>query len=107
MVRLVRYDAVTLSLDFCALHFILTIIVTDNRAEFDACANANTVCVAVWPHVIQPRKKLSWLDILADLVLDPAAAGQLVAIADGDDDGRLEEKGIPPLQREKQKNIHY
>lgn len=105
MVRTVRYDAVTLSLDFCALHFILTITVTDNRAEFDA--NANNVCVAVWSDVIQPHKKLSWLDILADLVLDPAAAGQLVAVADGDDDGRLEEKGIPPLQREEQKVIQY
>lgn len=36
-----------------------------------------------------------------DLVLDPAAAGQLVAISDGDYDGWFQEKGIPSLRREK------
>lgn len=44
-----------------------------------------------------------WLDILADLILDSAAAGQLVAVTDGDYDGRLKEKRIPSLQRWKKK----
>lgn len=33
-----------------------------------------------------------------DLVLDSAAAGQFVAVADGNYDGRLEEKRISSLQ---------
>lgn len=47
--------------------------------------------------VIQPSRKHSWSDILADLILDSAAAGQLVAVTDGDYDGGLKEKGIPSL----------
>lgn len=35
--------------------------------------------------------------MLADLVLDSTAAGQLVAVCDGDYDGGFEEKGIPSL----------
>ena len=48
---------------------------------------------------------------MADLILDSAAAGQLVAVTDGDYDGGLEEKGIPSLQRQRKKKdslaIHF
>lgn len=40
----------------------------------------------------------SWLEDSTNLILDAAAAGQLVAVTDGDYDGGLEEKRIPPLQ---------
>lgn len=36
---------------------------------------------------------------MTDLILNSTAARQLVAIADSDYDGWLEEEGIPPLQR--------
>lgn len=38
-------------------------------------------------------------DVWTDLILNSAAARQLVAIADGDYNGGLEEEGIPPLRR--------
>lgn len=38
-------------------------------------------------------------NILAHLVLDATATCQLVAVTDGDYDGRLKEKGIPSLER--------
>lgn len=37
-------------------------------------------------------------DISTDLILDSATASQLVAVTDGDYNGRLQEKGIPSLQ---------
>lgn len=36
---------------------------------------------------------------VTDLILNSTAARQLVAVADSDYNGRLEEEGIPPLQR--------
>lgn len=44
--------------------------------------------------------------IVADLVLDSAAARQLVAVGDCDDDGGLEEKRIPSLQREREREAN-
>lgn len=44
---------------------------------------------------------LASVEMLADLVLNSAAAGQLVAVTDGDYDGGFEEKGIPSLGRHK------
>ena len=55
----------------------------------------------------QPGSNPDWLgpnvsvEMVADLVLDSTAAGQLVAVGDGDYDGRFEEKGVPSLHREK------
>lgn len=73
----------------------------------DACVKVNIVSQAAesnqagstpdWPGL------LASVEILADLVLDSAAAGQLVAVTDGDYDGGFEEKGIPSLRREKKK----
>ena len=40
---------------------------------------------------------------MADLVLDAAAARQLVAVGDGDDDRWLEEKWIPSLKQKETK----
>lgn len=37
-----------------------------------------------------------------DLILDSAAAGQFVAVADGNYDGGLEEKRVSPLQNKTQ-----
>lgn len=42
----------------------------------------------------------------ADLILDTAAAGQLVAVCNCDDDGRFKEKRIPSLKKEKKKIGH-
>lgn len=39
----------------------------------------------------------------ADLILDTAAAGQLVAVCNCDDDGRFKEKRIPSLKKRKEK----
>lgn len=36
--------------------------------------------------------------LVTDLILDSAAAGQFVAVTDGNYDGRLKEKRISPLQ---------
>ncbi len=78
---------------------------TDHRAGIDEviddCVKVNIVRQAAesnqagstpdWPGPVAS------VEILADLVLDSAAAGQLVAVTDGDYDGRFEEKGIPSL----------
>lgn len=47
--------------------------------------------------LIMSNQAGSWLEGSTDLILDAAAAGQLVAVTDGDDDGGLEEKRIPSL----------
>lgn len=48
---------------------------------------------------------LGSVEMLADLVLDSATAGQLVAVGDGNYDGWFEEKGIPSLGEENRKHI--
>lgn len=64
----------------------------------------NTVSKLVWSDRLLSRlqteqEALLWLDSSTDLILDSAAAGQLVAVTDGDYDGGLQEKGIPSLQK--------
>lgn len=54
----------------------------------------------------QAGSTLASVDWKTDLILDSAAAGQLVAIRDGDYDGWFKEKGIPSLKRE-EKNITH
>lgn len=43
----------------------------------------------------------------ADLILDTAAAGQLVAVCNCDDDGRFKEKRIPSLKKNKGKKTGH
>lgn len=54
---------------------------TQQTRILQACTEENTVA-----------------DISTDLILDSAAASQLVAVTDGDYNGGLKEKGIPSLQ---------
>lgn len=74
---------------------------------------ANIVHIYIWSdrNPGQPGALLiGWdpcvsMEIMADLVLDSAATRQLVAVSDGDYDGRFKEKGIPALWREEKRRF--